>query len=207
MSMVDCQDTAGFVEMLAATAVADDTTNPYAPDVAGADLRCANLRHYLAAMRDLGPTAVLVGEAPGYRGCRLTGVPFTSERLLLERVVGAGGYEIAGAPPTAEATATIVWQTLAALPTLPLLWNAYPFHPHQPGDSLSNRAPRLSELLAGEPYFRALSSLFDLHKVLAVGRKAEMALARWGVAHTAVRHPSHGGKRAFQAGVWQEIGG
>lgn len=189
-----------FIEGLATAHVASDAANPYASDVPGAALRRANLRRYLLTMRALEPTAVLVGEAPGYRGCRLTGVPFTSERLLLDGVAG-GGYAIAGNPATAEATATIVWQTLRALPRLPLLWNAYPFHPHRPGNPRSNRAPRPAELLAGERYFRTLLALFAECRVLAVGRKATLALTRWGIDFTAVRHPSHGGKTAFQTGV------
>lgn len=194
-------DLDGFIAGLAATAVTADVTNLYAPDLPGAALRSANLRHYLHTMRALEPTAVLVGEAPGYRGCRLTGVPFTSERLLLGDAVGSGGYCIAGSPPAAESTATIVWQTLVGLPRLPLLWNACPFHPHRPGNPRTNRSPRLAELMAGEPHFRALLALFPVRRVFAVGRKAALALTRWEIDFTAVRHPSHGGKADFQAAI------
>lgn len=196
-------DLNAFIAGLAATAVTGDATNLYTPDLPGAALRSANLRHYLRTMRALEPTAVLVGEAPGYRGCRLTGVPFTSERLLLSGVAGSGGYRIAASPPTAEPTATIVWQTLVRLPRLPLLWNACPFHPHRPDDPRSNRAPRLAELMAGEPHFRALLALFPVQQVFAVGRKAALALARWEIDFTAVRHPSHGGKADFQAAIYR----
>src|SRR3954451_11496200 len=52
--------------------------NPYAcPD------RCHNLGAYLAALRSRGYSGhLLVGEAPGYRGCAVTGIPFTSAVVL-----------------------------------------------------------------------------------------------------------------------------
>jgi len=48
-------------------------------DGAGADVRRARLRAYLESRGDA--PLLLVGEAPGYRGARVSGVPFTSERL------------------------------------------------------------------------------------------------------------------------------
>jgi uracil-DNA glycosylase len=60
----------------------------------------------------------LIGEAPGYRGARRSGVPFTSEHQLL----GHG---------MREAAATIVHQVLADLDAEArvLLWNAVPTIP------------------------------------------------------------------------------
>jgi|GEM_PF-3169995 len=83
-------------------------------------LRCYLERHGDAAI-------VLVGEAAGYRGARISGIPFTSERQL----TGAG---------PAEATATIVHRTLRELGLLDgvLLWNVVPTHP---GTESSNRRP------------------------------------------------------------------
>lgn len=69
-------------------------------DGAGADVRRARLRAYLESRADA--PLLLVGEAPGYRGARVSGVPFTSERQL----TGSG---------PAEATATIVHRVLADL--------------------------------------------------------------------------------------------
>jgi hypothetical protein len=66
----------------------------------GSHLRQERLREYLDGKRHAG--LVLVGEAAGYRGARISGLPFTSERQL----TGRG---------PAEATATIVQRTLTEL--------------------------------------------------------------------------------------------
>src|SRR5512141_1076750 len=91
------------------------TTNFYR-DGAGAALRCDRLAAYLES-RSEAPL-LLVGEAPGYRGARVSGIPFTSERQL----TGSG---------PAEATATIVHRLLAELGLTDrvLLWNVVPTHP------------------------------------------------------------------------------
>ena len=82
------------------------------------------LRQRLAAYleRRRRASILLVGEAAGYRGARVSGIPFTSERQL----TGAG---------PAEATATIVQRVLAelGLGERVLLWNVVPTHPHAPG--------------------------------------------------------------------------
>jgi uracil-DNA glycosylase len=45
-------------------------------------VRRDNLRIYLERMLLLNPSVLIVGEAPGCNGCRLTGIPFTSEFIL-----------------------------------------------------------------------------------------------------------------------------
>jgi uracil-DNA glycosylase len=146
-------------------------------DGAGAARRRERLAAYLEA-RCEAPW-LLVGEAPGYRGARVSGLPFTSERQL----TGAG---------PAEATATIVHRVLAELGVaeLVLLWNVVPTHP---GTATSNRPPTRAEVAAGK---RFADELGRGRRVVAVGRVAHAAL---GTDH--VRHPSHGGAAAFEAGL------
>ena len=152
------------------------TTNFYR-DGAGAELRRDRLEAYLRQRADA--PILLVGEAPGYRGARVSGIPFTSERQL----TGVG---------PAEATATIVQRTLAELGLTDevLLWNVVPTHP---GTVCSNRAPTLAEVAAGLVFAHRLGAG---RRVVAVGRLAGRAL---GVP--SVRHPSHGGAKAFASGL------
>jgi len=140
-------------------------------------LRRDRLRTYLAA--HVSAEIVLVGEAAGYRGARISGVPFTSERQL----TGTG---------PAEASATIVQRVLVELgiDADVLLWNVVPTHP---GTSTSNRRPTNAEVRAARPF---LDELTHGRRVVAVGRLAAAVLDA-----PYVRHPSHGGARAFADGL------
>jgi hypothetical protein len=108
------------------------TYNQYADS----ELRQERLVRYLDSRA--GARLVLVGEAAGYRGARVSGIPFTSERQL----TGCG---------PAEATATIVHRVLAGLGVEDevLLWNVVPTHP---GSASSNRRPTRGEV--DRPYVR-----------------------------------------------------
>lgn len=125
---------------------------------------------------------LLVGEAAGYRGARISGVAFTSERQL----TGVG---------PAEATATIVHRVLAelGLENDVLLWNVVPTHPHRPREPASNRRPSANEIAAASPFLEELAAG---RQVIPVGRVAEEALGIEGI-----RHPSHGGSKAFRTGL------
>jgi uracil-DNA glycosylase len=153
------------------------TTFNFYRDGEGAARRCERLSRYLAA-REEAPL-LLVGEAAGYRGARVSGIPFTSERQL----TGSG---------PAETSATIVHRVLLelGLEEQVLLWNVVPTHP---GTERSNRAPRRGEIAAGVAFAQELARG---RTVVAVGRCAEAAL---GAPY--VRHPSHGGAAEFRAGL------
>ena len=132
---------------------------------------------YLESRQDA--TIILVGEAAGYRGARVSGLPFTSERQLT------------GTGPT-EATATIVHRVLAelGLEEQVLHWNVVPTHP---GTTTSNRRPTREEIEASLPFLQDLAAG---RRAVAVGRVAHAVLGG-----PYVRHPSHGGAGDFRAGL------
>ena len=125
---------------------------------------------------------MLVGEAAGYRGARVSGIPFTSERQL----TGAG---------PAEVSATIVHRVLGdlGLEEDVLLWNVVPTHPHEPGCPYTNRRPTRGEV---ESSSRFLDLVAGGRRVIAVGRLAESVT---GAPY--IRHPGHGGAAAFRDGL------
>ena len=165
-------DFGDFVARLAAARIGR-THNQYTASAT----RQERLRTYLESRSDA--PIILVGEAAGYRGARVSGIPFTSERQL----TGTG---------PAEASATIVHHVLAALGLHAevLMWNVVPTHP---GTAASNRRPTRAEIAAAHP---VLDELTRGRRVVAVGRVAAEALDA-----PYVRHPSHGGAVAFADGL------
>jgi len=195
-----------FGKCLQDAATGEGVTNFYAARRTNAQRH--NLQCYLQQLRTMQPSLMLVGEAPGYNGCRLTGVPFSSETLMAEGVLNArlfgasNGYRIAKAPFAREQSAGIVWEVLQRHATAALCWNALCFHPHQPGNFDSNRKPTVKEIESAAPFLEALLRLFpSVTSIVAVGNSAEQALTRLGIPHTKVRHPAHGGKPQFVAGM------
>lgn len=174
-------------------------------------IRRRNLRLYLDQMDEIRPRMLLIGEAVSYRGGRLTGVAFVSESVMLGgvetrngRVLGAeSGFRKATSGPklSTEASATMVWGTIRDIEPLPMLWNAFPFHPFNAGNPLSNRAPTAAELLIGADFIERLTTLFRFEQIVAIGNHASLSLQRLGIDHVKVRHPSQGGKNLFVEGM------
>jgi uracil-DNA glycosylase len=188
-----------FVRALSAFPSSRTLVNPYRSQRRG-----QNLETYLLALLAWPYSGhLLVGEAPGERGCARTGIPFTDERLLR-----SGGHpflaslrpKVKVAGSTAESTAGIVWGHLSDCRLVPAFWNAVPFHPRS--DARPNRTPTPSEVLSCQVFLDQILDVLKPISVIAVGRTAENALQRLGVKKfDSVRHPSHGGKRAYIDGL------
>ena len=203
-----------FLDALARAEVPERACNQYsrfAGDVRMNAIRRRNLRLYFEDLDEIGPRTLLIGEAPSYRGGRLTGIAFVSESLMLSGVEHAGGRILGeqrgyckatvSPRPSTEASATMVWSTIRKHGSLPMLWNAFPFHPFHAGNPQSNRAPASGELAIGARFIEMLLRLFDIDVVIAVGNQADGSLTRLGIDHDKVRHPSRGGNQKFVAGM------
>lgn len=209
-----------LIDVLAALPHQDGLFNPYAStallptptayDEVGEEadaIRRSNLKRYLENVTAAGADVVLCGEAPGYQGCRFSGVAFTSEVQIAERRPELAGLELL---PQArggrrkfmrEPSAQAVWEAMDRAPRPFILWNSVQLHPHTPGSPLTNRTPRREEVALGKASLLLLLELVKPRLVVAVGNTAQAALASLGIESEAVRHPAYGGKPHFLKGL------
>jgi hypothetical protein len=208
-SMATIDQLEPFLDRLAAIPAPPDSVNPWSSETIYGQIRLQNLRRYFAQLLERGVDTLMLGEAPGYLGCRRTGVGFTSEPQLIGGIPEQGmfgaerGYQLSGEFPDLrkEQSATIVWGELTRLDFVPLVWAAFPFHPHKPGLPTSNRTPKRFEIDFGRPMFLELIDAFQIERVFAVGNIAHASLAVAGIDAPKIRHPAQGGKNDFVAGM------
>ncbi len=154
-------------------------------------IRRENLSFYLKEMKDLNPSRLFVGEAPGRWGCFQTGIPFTDINTLAENVffeerrkkLGNGKklekeelirLHIASSKAEilkkeiAERSSNVVWECLDKLSKfrkeekLPLLWNIYPFHPSDVNDEHTSPEDRPNRKPNALERTLGVDFLFDL---------------------------------------------
>jgi hypothetical protein len=179
-------------------------------------IRRNQLRAYLEER--LGKSKVaIIGEALGYRGGHFSGIPMTSERILLGKKKGNGielEHVFSSIKPRrtskpkkcpdgfSEPTATIVWSTLLRLGLKPqqfVLWNAFPWHSFDPRRGmLSNRMPNKSDRSAGLAVLKAFLDLFSCDEIVALGNVAVSQLKEMNIECQGVRHPASGGAKLFR---------
>lgn len=162
----------------------------------------------LARHLDCNAQLILVGEAPGYQGCRYSGIAFTSERLLLEgaipRLPAPAARLSTRKLPFSEPSATIVWRTLKTLgiADTTILWNTVQLHPYKGTNPWTNRTPGEDELALGVPALQLLRKFYPNARFVAVGKKAASTLDRNGIPFlSTVRHPANGGATLFAQGL------
>jgi uracil-DNA glycosylase len=179
-------------------------------------IRRRHLRAYLR--KRLGKVKlVVIGEALGYRGGHFSGIPMTSERILLGEKKDDGvdsEYVFSNIKPRrtskreqcpdgfSEPTATIVWSWLLKLGLKPeqfVLWNAFPWHSFDPRRGmLSNRMPTKKEQAAGLSVLNAFLDLFPGDEIVALGNVAAVRLEELNVEPHRARHPASGGAKLFR---------
>lgn len=169
----------------------------------GAAKRRENLRRYLKAVKE--PKYVLIGLAPGYRGARFTGVPFSDEHRLC---YPGSCYDRTSSRerPWREASAGAVMEALGARFDV-LCFNVVPWHPHVAGNPLSNADPDAETIALGVEvldYF--FTKLYPNAQPVSVGRVAQKALAEGWTDAPHLRHPAHGGAAEFRAGLFELLG-
>jgi len=198
-----------FVEKLSKEQVSSSTRNIYSEKEINFQIRKENLRKYLTVMKEGSPSILLLGEAPGHKGCGITGIPFTSEKIISEvTFFSSKKFQFINPPDKLESeiSASIVWETLIQFENnLPLIWNIYPFHPHKSNNLKSNRPPKAAELKNGLIFLKELIKIFEIKKILAVGRKPESQIGEFDIYKKYIRHPSYGGKKQFIEGLRAEL--
>jgi hypothetical protein len=189
--------------------------NPYAdlcPDHDRHDapaIRRRNLLCMLDAAEELAIESIWFGRDLGYRGGRRTGLALTDEPHLEALARAFGNVAIQRATktaPVAERTAQETWKMIGRLPTPPFLWNAFPLHPYEPGDPMTNRCHSVREARQVEDLLASLLSWLRPTRIVALGNDAHRALARMGRDAICIRHPSYGGQAAFIAGITEAYG-
>jgi uracil-DNA glycosylase family 4 len=167
-----------FIEKLAEYEDSDTVFNMYRGDSAAAKKCRENLKKYLEKHKDT--QILLVGEAPGYKGCARTGVPFTSDSGEISSKV------LQGAINKYSHNVDV------------LIWNAFPFHPHKEDNLKSNRKPNKAELQIGQMFLKDFLEVFpNIKCVASVGKVAQGLLKKFEFEYEPdhIRHPSYGHKK------------
>jgi len=172
--------------------------------------RWMNLLSYFNFMLVENPAVLLIGEAPGYRGTSISGVPFLSEQMIREReaqqnnklplieYIASSNYD---SKTGYEATSTAMWDAIDSVHSqMPLLWAVFPNHPHILNNTDSNRKPRKSEISKYVDSIKILEKIYNIKEIVAVGNVAYETLVNSGYIVNKIRHPARGGSKIFKEG-------
>lgn len=76
-----------FIDKLSREVSTPELTNVYSPEIPQSEVCRENLYNYLQRIRNNNSNVMLIGEAPGYHGCRLSGIAFTCEENFTEDII------------------------------------------------------------------------------------------------------------------------
>ena len=175
----------------------------------GPVVRKRNLRKYLQSIVDLGSDTIWMGRDLGYRGGRRTGLALTDEErlnLFAKLYPGSVPEKATKGPIVAERTATEIWNILSRLEMPPLLWNVFPFHPHELNSPMTNRRFTTSELANVSDLNHELVTWLKIKKIICIGQDAATYAKSLGLEVECVRHPSYGGTKDFRLGMQRVYG-
>lgn len=159
-----------------------------------ARIKSKNLLLYLKKMQELDPKILLVGEAPGYKGCKRSGIPFTADYQILNEDFFKEGFDVLDREaPVRENSANVIWEVIGKTKQLPLMWNIYPFHPSTIDGK--NGKPNRTDIELGKQILDSLLTMFDIKAIYCIGRKSTSALGNNRLFKDYIRHPAHGGSR------------
>lgn len=182
-----------------------DVCNIY-DDAHAPEARFSILRGIMERAVECGVDSIWIGRDLGYRGGRRTGLALTDEIHFgahLSRWNVSCPRPFIKGHAVAERTASVIWSELEGFQGKVLLWNVFPFHPHDQDDPMSNRAHTASERVVGEMLLSRLIKIVRPRSLVAVGQNARDSAIRCSEeirVHT-VRHPSYGGQRDFIDGI------
>lgn len=157
------------------------------------------------------PRLIIVNDALNYYGSRQTGVPLTSEYLVLNHRIPrlSCDHRMTNTPNMFnDPSAGFFWQLLHrhSLAERTLCWDLLPFQPYRPSTGL-NRTPKPDELDVGMAWIDELLRAFAGTPVLAVGARVRDELKKLGVRDAInTPHPSRGGVPKTKAAI-EEIAG
>ncbi len=114
--------------------------------------KCNNLKRFLTKYK--GAKYILIGEAPGRKGCFECGVPFCDINTFSQML----GIKSAPDKPK-ETSARRIYETEQFKKNKFVAWNAFPYHPCK--SDKTNRHPLKDELEFGVKYLKDFLDLFD----------------------------------------------
>ncbi len=154
-------------------------------------LKAKNLDIYLANLKKQSPRAIMVGGTPVFAGSRRTGIPFTdeyhigSEEVTILQSADPSGYTIRNREylnehePAREQGAGVIWQNLLDCMDSIVLWNIFPFYPHEE-KAYSITRPLTNKEMEDGLYFllELLKEFYTVDKIIVASELAAQIISR-----------------------------